>query len=78
MEVILENSGVELLEDGDNYFLWFDAGELAVQMQKLKITAEEAEQVRKNLADAGIILNYQNKAILGVNSGRIWECFDEN
>jgi hypothetical protein len=64
MEVILENSGIELLKDGEKYFLRFDAGELAVQMQELKITSEEAAQVRKNPADAyGIILNYQNKAM---------------
>ena len=66
MEVILENSGVELIKKEEKYFLRFDAGELAVQMQELEITAEEATQVQRNPTDAyNIILKYQNKAMFG-------------
>ncbi len=64
MEVILENSGIELIKKEEKYFLRFDAGELAVQMQELEITAEESTQVQRNPADAyNIILKYQNKAM---------------
>ncbi|HBF38811.1 MAG TPA: hypothetical protein DDW50_16020 [Firmicutes bacterium] len=66
MEVIFENSWLELLKRDGKYFLRFDAGELAVQMQELEITPEEAAKVRKNPDDAyPIILKYQNKALFG-------------
>ncbi len=66
MEIILENSGIELLKKGEKYFLRFDAGELAVQMQELEITIEEAAQVQKNPTDAyNIIIKYQNRAMFG-------------
>ena len=68
MQKILEDEGIELYKSSDKYFLRYDAGEFAVKMKNLEITAEEAKNVMNDPGSAyNIILAYHDKGIYGEN-----------
>jgi len=67
METLLESDGVELIRNGENIFLRYDAGEIVSQMRELGITADEADRILLNPRDAyGIIISYHNRGEYGV------------
>lgn len=66
MEKILQDGSTKLLQDGDKYYLEYDAGSIVMMMRRLKITPEEAKAIIKNpdLIDDTII-DYQDRRIYG-------------
>jgi hypothetical protein len=66
MKQIVEDEGIILLNEGNEYYIQYDAGELMIKIKRLEITKEEAENIISNpqiMYD--IIIEYQDKGIYG-------------
>ena len=66
MKRILEDEGIELLEEAGRYFLQYDAGTHMVKKKRISITTDEAEICQLDVNEMyNIILKYQNDGIYG-------------
>lgn len=66
MKKIIEDEGLILLSDGNDFYMEYEAGELMVKQKMIKITLEEAEMIKlspETMYD--IILEYQDNGIYG-------------
>lgn len=68
MKQILEDQGIVLATEGDNYYLIYDSGEIMIKMKRIKITTNEAQAVISNPDVAyNIIISYQDNGDFGEN-----------
>lgn len=66
MRLIIEDEGIELLEDAGRYFLQYDAGAHMVNKKRISITTDEAEICQLDVDEMyNIILQYQNDGVYG-------------
>lgn len=66
MRLIIEDEGIELLEDAGGYFLQYDAGAHMVKKKRISITIDEAEICQLDVDEMyNIILQYQNDGVYG-------------
>ncbi len=66
MRLIIEDEGIELLEDAGRYFLQYDAGAHMVKKKRISITIDEAEICQLDVDEMyNIILQYQNDGVYG-------------
>lgn len=66
MKLILENEGIELLEDEGRYFLQYDAGAHMVKKKRISITTDEVEICQLDIDEMyNTILQYQNDGVYG-------------
>lgn len=66
MKLILEDKGIELLEDEGRYFLQYDAGAHMVKKKRISITTDEAEICQLDADEMyNIILQSQNDGVYG-------------
>lgn len=66
MKKIIEDEGLILLKDENDYYIEYEAGELMVKQKRIKISLEEAEVIKLS-PDAmyDIIIEYQDNGIYG-------------
>lgn len=66
MNLLIEDEGIKLLSNNDEFFLQYDAGAHMVKNKRIKITNEEAELV-KNSPEImyDIIIRYQDAGDYG-------------
>lgn len=55
-ESIFEGHGIEVLKRGKRFFIRYDAGQFAVQMNEIEVSAEEAALAQKGEREAYEIL----------------------
>ncbi len=66
MKLILQDGGIELLEDAGRYFLQYDAGAHMVKKKRINITSDEAYICQLDVEEMyNIILQYQNDGVYG-------------
>jgi hypothetical protein len=66
MKLVLEDEGIDLLEDAGRYFLQYDAGAHMVKKKRIEITLDEAEICQLDVGEMyNIILQYQNDGVYG-------------
>lgn len=66
MKKIIEDEGLILLSDGNNYYIEYESGELMVKQKRIKITLEEAEVIKLSpdiMYD--IMIGYQDNGVYG-------------
>ena len=64
--MVIEDEGIELLEDAGRYFLQYDAGAYMVKKKRISITTDEAEICQLDVDEMyNIILRYQNDGVYG-------------
>lgn len=64
MKILYDGDGIVVYKDGENYFLRYDGGEIAMQMVNQQITKEEAFRIIYNPMQESynIMIHYKNIA----------------
>ena len=56
-KILLDDDGMWVLKEGDQYYLRFDDGHFSIHMRDIEITPEEANRVLKNPDEAEAIID---------------------
>jgi len=66
MRLIIENDGIQLLENEEKYYIEYDAGAHMIKKKRIEISEDEAEICQYDVEEMyNIILQYQNHGIYG-------------
>lgn len=68
MRLIIEDEGIQLLEDEGKYYIEYDAGAHMIKKKRIEVLEDEAVICQCDVEEMyNIILQYQNNGIYGVD-----------
>lgn len=68
MRLIIEDEGIQLLENEGKYYIEYDAGTHMIKKKRIEVLEDEAVMCQYDVEEMyNIILQYQNNGIYGVD-----------